>query len=88
MSSARKPARGGGKKLYSSLIIDIVTEDITSGLVLRGLVEAGEAKKVTHYVYGAVQYYRCQEWGHMTGHCKNEIKCAEYSKGHDIRDHD
>ena len=51
MSSARKPARGGDKKLYLSLIINVVTKNIVSGLVLRGLIEAGEAKKVTHYVY-------------------------------------
>ena len=86
--SARKPARGGGKKLYSSLIIDVATEDMASGLVLRGLVEAGEAKEVAHYVHGAAQCYKCQEWGHMAGHCKNETKCAECNKGHDTRDHE
>ena len=52
ISSARKPTREGGKKLYSSLIIDIAIEDMASGLVLRGLVEAGKAKEVTHYVHG------------------------------------
>ena len=88
MSSARKPARGGGKKLYSSLIIDVATEDMASGLVLRGLVEAGEAKKVAHYVHGAAQCYKCQEWGYMAGYCKNEIKYAEYNKEHDTRDYE
>ena len=61
MSSARKPAREEGKKLYSSLIIDVATENIAFGLVLRGLVKAGETKKVTHYVHETAQYYKCQK---------------------------
>ena len=88
MSSAKKPTRGGNKKLYSSLIIDVAMEDMASGLVLRGLVEAGEAKEVAHYVHGVAQCYKCQEWGHMAVHCKNETKCAECNKGHDTRDHE
>ena len=54
MSSARKPTRGGGKKLYSSLIIDVVTENMIFGLILRSLIEAGEAKEVAHYIHGTV----------------------------------
>ena len=50
----RKSTRGGDKKLYSSLIIDIAIENIVFGLILRGLIEAGEMKKVTYYVYGIV----------------------------------
>ena len=48
----KKSTRGGNKKLYSSLIIDIAIEDIVFGLVLRGLVKAEEAKEIAHYVYG------------------------------------
>ena len=59
IASAGRPARGGGKKRYSSLIIDVATEDMASGLVLRGIVEAGEAKEVSHYVHGAAQCFNC-----------------------------
>ena len=52
ISSVKKSTRGGNKKLYSSLIIDIAIEDIVFGLVLRGLVKAEEAKEIAHYVYG------------------------------------
>ena len=61
IASAGRLARGGGKKRYSSLIIDVAIEDIASGLVLRGIVKAGEAKEVSYYVYGVAQYFNYQE---------------------------
>ena len=87
MASAGRPARGGGKKRYSSLIIDVAIEDIASGLVLRGMVEAGEAKEVSHYVHGVAQCFNCQEWGHMAAHCKNETRCAECNQRYDTREY-
>ena len=54
MSSARKSARGGDKKLYLSLIIDIAIKDMTFNLMMRGLIKVGEAKEVTYYVYKIV----------------------------------
>lgn len=84
-----EPTTGGREKSYSSLILNIATSEIANELVQKGLVEAGEIKKVEKYEQSAsvLQCFRCQGYGHMARGCTKSVKCAEYGQVHDTREH-
>lgn len=89
MSSSNEPSKRGGEKGYSSLILNVTTPEMANSLVGKGLVEAGEIKRVEMFEQSAsvLQCFRCQGYGHMARGCTKGVRCAECAQAHDTRDH-
>lgn len=80
----------GGKR-ESSLILTILSGRATDELMYRSLVVAGAICRITRYIPGATQCFRCQAYNHIAKACPHKhdpltLKCARCAGNHATKD--
>lgn len=73
------------KQRSGSIIINILDKELTNRMVRGSVYFEGNSLRVRACKKNRVQCYRCQEPGHISMQCKNELLCRHCGENHDSR---
>jgi hypothetical protein len=75
------------KSRYGPLLLCFKSKVATNKLIDNSVILDGALCQVSIYIPRPLQCYQCQNWGHCTMRCTDEVKCSKSVGAHNTADH-